>query len=81
VDSPTFILLLPIFNPDNSCYSIGAFFAFIIMANGAIFGTFNLKSQVITAGPVIFMVSSPVSTYRVTFIYLPFISTLEANVE
>jgi hypothetical protein len=50
------------------------------MASGAILGTFNLKSQVITAGPVIFNVSSPVSTSRVTFIYFPLISTLEANV-
>lgn len=59
---------------------MGAFLAFIIIAKGAILGTFNLKSQVITAGPVILIVSMPVSTSLVTLISLPFIYTLEANV-
>ncbi len=80
VDSKIFTLLVPRLKDARSTYSMGAFLAFIIMARGAILGTFNLKSQVMTAGPVIFSVSSPVSTSLVTFIYLPLISTLDANV-
>lgn len=80
MDSITFTLLAAIFREASSTYSIGAFFAFIIIANGAILGILSLKSHVITAGPVIFKVSSPVSTYLVTLIYFPFIYTLEAKV-
>ena len=71
---------MPRFKDANYTSSIGAFFAFIIWANGAIFGTFNLKSQVITAGPFIFSVYNPVSTSLHTFIYLPFIYTFDAKV-
>lgn len=80
VVSITLTLLVPKLSEASSTYSIGAFFAFIIIAKGAILGTFNLKSQVITAGPVILIVSMPVSTSLVTLISLPLISTLEAKV-
>ena len=78
--SSTFTLLLPMFNELISTSSIGAFLAFIIMANGAIFGVFSLKSQVITAGLFIERVYSPVSTYLVTSTSLFFIYTFEAKV-
>ena len=48
--SNTFTLLSPMFREFISTYSIGAFFAFIIIAKGAIFGVFNLKSHVIIPG-------------------------------
>ncbi len=66
VVSIIFTLLLPIFKELKSTYSIGAFLAFIIIDNDAIFGVFNLKSHVITAGAFIDIVYKPVSTYLVT---------------
>ena len=78
--SNTFTLLCPRFNEFMSTSSIGAFFAFIIIAKGAIFGVLSLKSQVIIAGLFIERVYNPVSTYLVTSTSSFFISTFEANV-
>ncbi len=65
---------------EKSTYSMTTFLAFIILGNDGIFGTFNLKSHVITAGPLNLMVSKPVSTSLVTYISSFLISILEANV-
>lgn len=59
---------------------MGFFLACIILGIDAIFGVFNLRSQVITAGVFTFIVCSPVSTYLMTYMSLPFISILEAKV-
>ncbi len=56
------------------------FFAFFTFSNDAIFGTFNLKSQVIITGNFNLRVSSPESTSRVTSTFLSFNSIFEANV-
>lgn len=67
-------------NELNSTSSMFAFLAFIIWGNDAIFGVLSLRSHVMTAGDLNFIVSRPVSTYLVTSTSLPLISTFEAKV-